>query len=57
VELQWRRLREMETGKGRRWGAAIFGRGGGEAAPQCRRRMTQRRAARQSGRLKAMTGV
>jgi hypothetical protein len=29
VELQWRRLQEMKTGKGRRWGATIFrGEGG-----------------------------
>jgi hypothetical protein len=24
VKLQWCRLREMETGKGRRWGVAVF---------------------------------
>jgi hypothetical protein len=25
VKLQWHRLWEMETGKGRQWGAAVFG--------------------------------
>jgi hypothetical protein len=32
VELQCRRLQEMETGKGRRWGVAIFGGEEGEEA-------------------------
>jgi hypothetical protein len=32
VEFQWCQLREMEMGKGRRWGAAIFGGGEGQEA-------------------------
>jgi hypothetical protein len=34
VELQWHQLQEMETGKGRRWGASIFG---GEEGEEARR--------------------
>jgi hypothetical protein len=33
MELQWHRLREVETGKGRRWGVAIFE---GEEAEEAR---------------------
>jgi hypothetical protein len=49
----------MEMGKGRRWGATIFGGeegGGGEAVPRCRRRTTQRRAMR-LGRSKVAADV
>jgi hypothetical protein len=34
VELQWRQLLEMEIGKGRRWGAIIFGGEEGEEVRQ-----------------------
>jgi hypothetical protein len=34
MELQWRQLLEMETGKGRRWGVTIFGGEEGEEARQ-----------------------
>jgi hypothetical protein len=34
VEHQWRQLREMETGKGRRWGVTIFRGEEGEEARQ-----------------------
>jgi hypothetical protein len=34
VELQWHRLREMEMGKVRRWGATIFRGEEGEEARQ-----------------------
>jgi hypothetical protein len=34
VELQWHRLHEMKMGKGRRWGAVVFG---GEEEEEARR--------------------
>jgi hypothetical protein len=34
VELQWRRLQEMKTGKGRRWGVTVFR---GEEGEEARR--------------------
>jgi hypothetical protein len=34
VELQWHRLQEIVTGKGRQWGVAVFG---GEEGEEVRR--------------------
>jgi hypothetical protein len=56
VEFQWRRLQEMATGKGRRWGATVSGgkeedearrlhgaRGGRHSEEQCNGRGGRRR--------------
>jgi hypothetical protein len=53
VEPQWRR-------EGEALGCGRFHRGrggGGEAAPRCQRRMTQRRAVRRLGRPKVVADV